>query len=93
MFQLCNQFTVDFLAVRFWIGLWTFLFMVLWAMVEAPFVMKYLTRFTEDIFTSLIAVIYIWEAIKYVRSEFYKNPVQHIDNYCMYCNDTGTVYI
>lgn len=56
--------------------------MILCTMVEAPFLMKHLTRFTEDIFTGLIAVIFIWECFKYLRNEFYTNPVMDSDFYC-----------
>lgn len=56
--------------------------MTLLAMVEAPFLMKYLTRFTEDIFTGLIAIIFLYAGGKFVYMEFKSHPLQNISTYC-----------
>lgn len=51
-------------------------------MVEAPFLMKFLTRFTEEIFTGLIALIFVWEAAKFMYKEFTAHPLKDLETYC-----------
>ena len=49
---------------RLWIGLWTCLFLFLFVMFNLSFLVKYITRFTEDCFATLVAVIFIIDALK-----------------------------
>ena len=49
---------------RLWIGLWTALFLFLLVAFNLSFLVKYITRFTEDCFATLVAVIFIIDAIK-----------------------------
>lgn len=53
--QFAVQFDVDYLSWRFWIGLWTMLLLVLLAVGEASILIKYFTRFSEEIFTLVVA--------------------------------------
>jgi len=62
-FNLCKQLDLEFLPARIWQGLWTALFTVLLAVFDMCALMKYVTRFTEEIFAALISVIFIFEAI------------------------------
>jgi hypothetical protein len=49
---------------RLWIGLWTALFLLLLVAFNLSFMVKYITRFTEDCFATLVAIIFIIDAIK-----------------------------
>ena len=49
---------------RLWVGLWTELFLALICMLNLSFLVKYITRFTEDCFATLVAIIFIIDAIK-----------------------------
>lgn len=49
---------------RLWVGLWTALFLALICMFNLSFLVKYITRFTEDCFATLVAIIFIIDAIK-----------------------------
>jgi hypothetical protein len=62
----CEQLGLPFLPVYGWVGLWSGLFMFLLAITDASFLMRYFTRFTDEIFATLIAVIFIVEACKSV---------------------------
>jgi hypothetical protein len=55
---------MDFMEFRAWIGLWTAFILVLCVVFNLSFLVKYITRFTEDCFASLVAVIFIIDAIK-----------------------------
>jgi hypothetical protein len=62
--NLCDQYQVEFLEFRLWIGLWTSLFILLMVMFNLSFLVKFITRFTEDCFATLVAVIFIMDAFK-----------------------------
>ena len=72
LFRLCNDFEMgdQFLGVYGWIGLWTALFTVLLAAVNASNLMRYFTRFTDEIFSTLMSLIFIYEAVKAIVNIF-----------------------
>lgn len=49
---------------RLWIGLWTAFFLIVLVAFNLSFLVKYITRFTEDSFATLVAVIFIIDALK-----------------------------
>lgn len=55
---------LDFLPFRAWIGIWTTIFMLLIVAFDLSALVRYITRFTEESFASLIAIIFIAEAFK-----------------------------
>lgn len=52
-----------FLEVRVWVGLWTALFLFILAITDASWLMRFFTRFTDEIFAALISLIFVFEAI------------------------------
>ncbi len=67
LYQLCQSNGVDFLSTYAWVGLWTAFFVVLMAVTDASCLIRFFTRFTDEIFSALISLIFIYEAVK---SEF-----------------------
>ncbi|MFT7618248.1 MAG: mannitol/fructose-specific phosphotransferase system IIA component (Ntr-type) [Planctomycetota bacterium] len=63
LYDYCKDNDVDFLHAYAWVGLWTGLILVILAMTDASALMRYFTRFTDEIFAALISVIFIYEAI------------------------------
>jgi hypothetical protein len=61
---------IDFLAARVWQGLWCSLITVVFAVTGASNLMKHVTRYVEDIFSALISIIFIVEALKAVVETF-----------------------
>lgn len=49
---------------RLWIGLWTSFFLFLLVAFNLSFLVKYITPFTEDCFATLVAIIFIIDALK-----------------------------
>merc|ERR1719502_2521535 len=70
-FSLCKQLDLEFLPARVWQGLWTSLFTVLLSLFDLCALMHYVTRFTEEIFSALISVIFIFEAILNVAKLYF----------------------
>ena len=52
----------DFLSLRFWVGIWTTGFLLFMVVFNMSALVRYLTRFTEESFACLIALIFIVEA-------------------------------
>jgi mannitol/fructose-specific phosphotransferase system IIA component (Ntr-type) len=70
LFQLSDPLGVQFLPLYAWVGIWAGLFTVLLAVFDASVWMRYLTRFTDEVFVLLIAAIFIYEAIRLTAAEF-----------------------
>ncbi|CAL1547544.1 unnamed protein product, partial [Lymnaea stagnalis] len=75
IFQYCRDHDWDFLPFRVWIGLWTTFILLLIVAFDLSALVRYITRFTEECFASLIALIFIYEAFAKVIKINSKYPV------------------
>ena len=64
LFRLCSDQGIPFLPSYAWVGLWSSVFAIILAVTDASCLMRYFTRFTDEIFSALISIIFIYEAIK-----------------------------
>uniref|UniRef100_A0A183BIA9 Anion exchange protein n=1 Tax=Globodera pallida TaxID=36090 RepID=A0A183BIA9_GLOPA len=62
IFDMCTSMSIDYLSFRFWVHVWTALILFLMVATDASSLVSYITRFTEESFAMLIAVIFIYEA-------------------------------
>ena len=74
LYVTCKSKGIPFLPIYSWIGLWCSLILYLSAFFSTSNLIEYFTRFTDDIFSSLISVIFIVEAIRGLVQGF-TNPV------------------
>lgn len=77
LYVLCGQLGLEeyFLETRAWVGLWTGLLLLVLAATDASCLMKYFTRFTDEIFAALISIIFIYaavEALAHIVSNVYQ---------------------
>jgi mannitol/fructose-specific phosphotransferase system IIA component (Ntr-type) len=72
LYQLCQDLHLgdQFLGVYGWVGLWTAFLTVLLAVTNASNLMRYFTRFTDEIFSVLMSLIFIYKAIEAIVGEF-----------------------
>lgn len=63
LFSFCSSQNVPFLEFRFWIGLWTAIFIIILVGLNSSAVMRLFTRFTEEIFSALISFVFMYEAL------------------------------
>jgi mannitol/fructose-specific phosphotransferase system IIA component (Ntr-type) len=63
LYQLCNDLRIPFLPTYGWIGLWSAGLIVGLAITDASCLMRFFTRFTDEIFSALISIIFIFEAV------------------------------
>ncbi|PAA63561.1 hypothetical protein BOX15_Mlig020841g1 [Macrostomum lignano] len=70
-----NSLGWDYLSFRMWVGLWIFLILLTVVAFDLSALVKYITRFTEESFASLIALIFIIEAFKKLRNILKAYPI------------------
>ncbi len=70
LYQTSNDLGLPFLPVYAWVGVWSGVLLVLLAVTDASALMRFFTRFTDEIFAALIAVIFIVEATKDIAAGF-----------------------
>jgi len=74
LYSLCQSQGLPFLPVYAWVGLWSGLFMVILAVTDASALMRFFTRFIDEIFAVLVAVIFIVEALRSMFAPFFAEP-------------------
>lgn len=70
LYVTCNQLDISFLATYAWVGIWSGAILLVCAFTDASALMKYFTRFTDEIFAALISVIFIVEAVRDIIKAF-----------------------
>jgi len=58
----CRDNDLPFVPFRFWIGFWVMVALLIIVAFELSFLVRYITRFTEECFACLVSVIFIYEA-------------------------------
>lgn len=67
-FQFCQANDIDFLTMRVYIGFWLLVIALVVCCLEGSVFVKMFTRFTEEIFASLISLLYIVESCQMLFS-------------------------
>lgn len=70
LYTLCQSQGLPFLPVYAWVGVWSGVFMLILAITDASWLMRFFTRFTDEIFAGLVAVIFIVEAFASMLNPF-----------------------
>ncbi len=71
---------MNFLEFRLWIGIWVFVLLLIFVTFNLSFLVKYITRFTEDCFASLVALIFIYDAIREILKLRKTYPINYQPN-------------
>ncbi|XP_040079796.1 electrogenic sodium bicarbonate cotransporter 4 isoform X1 [Oryx dammah] len=75
LFDFSKGNGLDYMEFRLWIGLHSAVQCLLLVATDASFVIKYITRFTEEGFSTLISFIFIYDAIKKMIGTFKYYPI------------------
>ena len=70
LFRLTEAFSVPFLPIYAWVGVWTSLLMVLLSIVNASKLIRFCTRFTDEVFNALLSLNFIAESLKTSLRDF-----------------------
>ncbi|XP_047425455.1 electrogenic sodium bicarbonate cotransporter 4 isoform X3 [Mugil cephalus] len=75
LYEFSKSNSIDYMELRLWIGLHSCLQCFLLVISDASYIIKYMTRFTEEGFSSLISFIFISDAIKKMVGSFKYYPI------------------
>lgn len=59
--QFCKVNGIDYLTGRVWIGIWLVLIVFITVALEGSILVRFVSRFTQEIFSFLISLIFIYE--------------------------------
>ncbi len=98
LYRLCQDMNLgdQFLGVYGWVGLWTAFFTIVLAVTNASNLMRYFTRFTDEIFSALVSLIFIYEAVKALVTTFdasFREGESHDAAFLALILALGTFYI
>lgn len=90
LYNFCLANELEFLTVRVYVGAWMGIIALAIASVEGSVLVRLFTRFTEEIFTGLISLLYIVETFIKLYNYFAKNPL--LDEYSFVPETNETMY-
>jgi len=99
LYVLCVTLGIEdqFLEARAWVGLWTALLMLILAATDASSLVRFFTRFTDEIFAALIAIIFVYASIeamfRVVHGVYAQDEVSHDGALVPLLLAAGTFYI
>ncbi|KAK2586570.1 hypothetical protein KPH14_011451 [Odynerus spinipes] len=93
LYNFCKANELEFLTVRVYIGAWMGIIALAIACVEGSVLVRLFTRFTEEIFTGLISLLYIVETFVKLYNYFVRNPLLEEYNFLPDSNQTEPVNV
>uniref|UniRef100_A0A9L0SMP8 Anion exchange protein n=1 Tax=Equus caballus TaxID=9796 RepID=A0A9L0SMP8_HORSE len=74
-FSFCSSNDLEYLVGRVWIGFWLVLLALLMVALEGSFLVRFVSRFTQEIFAFLISLIFIYETFYKLVKIFQEHPL------------------
>lgn len=70
LFRFCSLKGLPFFPIYAWVGLWTSFFFTILGFAGSSQLIRYCTRFTDEVFNGLLSVNFIYEALASLRRNF-----------------------
>ncbi|NXH14281.1 B3A2 protein, partial [Bucco capensis] len=83
-FTFCTSNELEYLVGRVWIGFWLILIVLVMVAFEGSFLVRFVSRFTQEIFAFLISLIFIYETFSKLAKIFQEHPLHG----CLQTNGT-----
>lgn len=80
LYELCQQMQIPFLPTYAWVGCWSALFLIILSVTDASCLLRYFTRFTDEIFAVLISVIFIKESLTSILGSLQEARTERIQH-------------
>uniref|UniRef100_A0A8C1USS7 Anion exchange protein n=1 Tax=Cyprinus carpio TaxID=7962 RepID=A0A8C1USS7_CYPCA len=74
-FQFCKSNGFEYIVGRVWVGMWLIIIVVVMVAVEGSFLVRFISRFTQEIFSILISLIFIYETFAKLIRIFKAHPL------------------
>ncbi|XP_048373841.1 band 3 anion transport protein [Sphaerodactylus townsendi] len=75
-YSFCASSDIEYIVGRVWIGFWLVILVVVVVAFEGSFLVCYISRYTQEIFSFLISLIFIFETFKKLIKIFQDHPLQ-----------------
>ncbi|XP_073687271.1 anion exchange protein 2-like [Garra rufa] len=75
-FSFCKGNNMEYLTGRVWIGFWLIIIVVVMVAFEGSFMVRFVSRFTQEIFSILISLIFIYETFSKLAKIFQEHPLK-----------------
>ncbi|XP_068932205.1 band 3 anion transport protein [Petaurus breviceps papuanus] len=75
-FGFCESNDFEYIVGRVWVGFWLVLLVVLVVAFEGSFLVRYISRYTQEIFSILISLIFIYETFSKLIKIFQEHPLK-----------------
>lgn len=77
LYHICLQNNYDFLSVRVFVGLWMCIIALVVSGFEGSTLVRKFSRFTQELFSALITLIYIVETVTKLIKVYRRHPLMH----------------
>ncbi|KAM8836202.1 solute carrier family 4 member 1b (Diego blood group) [Spinachia spinachia] len=74
-YAFCKSQGIEYIVGRVWVGVWLVIIVVIIVAVEGSFLVRFISRFTQEIFSILISLIFIYETFSKLGSTFKDHPL------------------
>ncbi|XP_077349811.1 anion exchange protein 2 isoform X2 [Lithobates pipiens] len=74
-YTFCSANGLEYLVGRVWIGVWLIVIVVATVAFEGSFLVRFVSRFTQEIFSILISLIFIYETFYKLFKVFQEHPL------------------
>ncbi|XP_043216384.1 band 3 anion exchange protein-like isoform X3 [Amphibalanus amphitrite] len=80
LYSFANSNGLEFLPMRVWIAIWMLAISLVLVGLEGSVLVRKFTRFTTEIFSSLVSLLFIFESLAKLASVFIEHPL--LADYC-----------
>ncbi|XP_029934376.1 solute carrier family 4 member 1b (Diego blood group) isoform X1 [Myripristis murdjan] len=74
-FAFCKSQGIEYIVGRVWVGVWLVIIVVIIVACEGSFLVRFISRFTQEIFSILISLIFIYETFAKLGRIFKAHPL------------------
>nr|XP_015217585.1 PREDICTED: band 3 anion transport protein isoform X2 [Lepisosteus oculatus] len=74
-YSFCKSQGMAYIVARVWVGFWLLLIVLIIVACEGSFLVRYISRFTQEIFSILISLIFIYETFSKLVKIFQAHPL------------------
>uniref|UniRef100_A0A8C2ZQ41 Anion exchange protein n=1 Tax=Cyclopterus lumpus TaxID=8103 RepID=A0A8C2ZQ41_CYCLU len=74
-YSFCKTQGIEYIVGRIWVGMWLIVIVIIIVAVEGSFLVKFISRFTQEIFSILISLIFIYETFNKLIKIFQTHPL------------------
>ncbi|XP_027520670.1 band 3 anion transport protein isoform X3 [Corapipo altera] len=75
-YGFCSSNGLEYIVGRVWIGFWMILLVLVVVAFEGSFLVRFLSRYTQEIFSFLISLIFIFETFSKLVTIFKQHPLK-----------------